>query len=381
MPCGLQQPEAGSGNGRLRRSNIELLRLACIFLIVLRHYSTQADWGGFSAAHWSWQVLFLQLITIGGAVANDVFLLVSGYFMIGKTVNWKRVSGLIAEMFFYSWATMGVVYGFGVVPFSKPGMLHALFPIWFGYNWYVCCYVVLCCFLPFLNPFLDGLDKRSYRNLLVVTLLIWSVAHTFRATTYMGTHYCLDRFVVMYAVGGYIRKHGIQPAGRTWRFHCFVLFAALGVSTAVLSCTGRALKADALVAHATYFSHAANIVEVAAAISLFQWVIQGKPFYSRGVNTLAKSVVGVFLIHFNPLVNRVIWDRVFPNADYLHSAFLPVHCLVKVVGVFAVCLAIDQLRLWTIGGAIDRCLDKHWPALAASFGRLRDRLARFVPFE
>lgn len=380
MPCDMQKREAATQNGHLRRSNIELLRLACIFLVVLRHYSTQADWGGFSAAHWSWQVLFLQLATIGGAVANDVFLLISGYFMIGKTVNWKRVLALVAEMFFYSWATMGVVYGFGVSPFSKMGMLHALFPIWFGYNWYVCCYVVLCCFLPFLNPFLDGLDKRAYRNMLVVTLLIWSVAHTFRATTYMGTHYCLDRFVVMYAVGGYLKKHGIRSFGRTWRFHCMVLFAALGASTAVLSAAGWALQADALVVHATYFSNAANIVEVAAAVALFQWVVRGKPFYARGVNLLAKSVVGVFLIHFNPLVNRVLWNGISPNVGYLHSAWLPVHCLAKVAVVFAVCLAIDQLRLWTIGGAIDRWLDKHWTALAVFFRRLGERLARISPF-
>ncbi len=33
-------------NSTNRNSAIELLRIVCIILVILRHYNTQADWGG-----------------------------------------------------------------------------------------------------------------------------------------------------------------------------------------------------------------------------------------------------------------------------------------------------------------------------------------------
>ena len=81
-----------------RNSAIELLRIVSMFFIIMRHYSTQTDWGGWTTADYSFNVLFLQLITIGGSTANNIFLLISGYHMIRSGVRVKNVLRLLAEM-------------------------------------------------------------------------------------------------------------------------------------------------------------------------------------------------------------------------------------------------------------------------------------------
>lgn len=280
-----------------RNSNIELLRIICIFFIVLRHYSTQVTWGDINIDPWSWQRLFLQLITIGGSTSNNVFLLISGYFMIGKKVNFKRIVALIAEMFFYSWIIMLFLFSTGILPFSFKEMIKAAFPIWFGYNWYVCCYVIMCCFLPFINPFLDSLSKEKYQKLLMVSLLLWSVAYTFLATTYLGTDFSVDHFVIIYALGGYIKKFGLKIKAILWK-NCFIISALLLILSVVsMSCLGAMLNIKPFVLHAEHFSNSTTILDVIVATSLFMWVITAQPFYNKVINILAKSVIGGF---FNP---------------------------------------------------------------------------------
>ncbi|MCR5608114.1 MAG: acyltransferase family protein, partial [Lachnospiraceae bacterium] len=100
-----------------RNSNIEMLRIICILLVILRHYSTQVNWDNFTCSNWSLRVLFLQIITIGGSTANNIFLLISGYFMISKKINYKRIVMLIIEMTFYSISILILLYSLKLVPF------------------------------------------------------------------------------------------------------------------------------------------------------------------------------------------------------------------------------------------------------------------------
>ena len=76
---------------RPRNSRLELVRIICMFLIICRHYCTQANWVELlTLENWSWRTLFIQLVGFGGSGAINVYLLISGYFMVQSKINWKR---------------------------------------------------------------------------------------------------------------------------------------------------------------------------------------------------------------------------------------------------------------------------------------------------
>lgn len=359
--------------GRERNSSLELLRIIGIFLVILRHYCEgSAGYDTIAPAAWTWRVAFLQVNTAWGLVANNIFTLISGYFMIGRKLNGKRIVLLLAEMFFYSWVIMILIYGFGVLPFSLREMIRQLFPVWFANTWYVNCYLVLCCFLPFLNPFLDGLSRENYLRFLLVATLLWSVAFTLGATTFIGGWASLDHFIIMYAFGGYFRKFGV-PSKIPWRTVFFCSAAVELLSVLALSFGRKLMNEEALFASALYFTTSNNIVCVATSLSLFLWAVSAKPFYSRAINTAAQSVLGIFLIHYNPLLRGILWSRLFPNADYADSNALLLHCLIKVSAVFAVCLAIDRVRILTVDRAFRSFLDRHWDDWRGRLSRLEAR--------
>ena len=66
-----------------RESGIELLRVVCILSIIAHHYVLHGDYPEISAMTFSWQNLFLQIVC-GGGMACDVFILITGFYMIGR---------------------------------------------------------------------------------------------------------------------------------------------------------------------------------------------------------------------------------------------------------------------------------------------------------
>lgn len=83
-----------TGEGKVRSSNLELLRIVSMLLIIICHSSTH---GGFALAEqvlWA-NKLFLQLITFGGELGVCCFILITGYFMINSTFKIKKLLKLV----------------------------------------------------------------------------------------------------------------------------------------------------------------------------------------------------------------------------------------------------------------------------------------------
>lgn len=365
-----------------RYSNLELLRILCIIFIIMRHYYSQSNWGdGFGTVDaWNWQTLFVQLIGSLGYAANNIFILITGYFMIEKQVRWRRIVSLIAEMFFYSWIIILVLYLTKVIPFTLEQTVKAAFPIWFGYNWFVCCYVIFCCFLPFINQFLNKIDKETYKKFLAVSILLLHIAGTFRAVNYLGDSCSIDHFFVVYSLGGYIKKYGIRLKKYSWRTLFFLSLSLLLLSVAVLNVTGVLIKKDDFIDHALFFTSGSSFLSVMTMTFLFLWIINSVPFYNRLINSMSRSVVGIFLIHNNPLLHKIIWNKVFPNANYISSNLLPIQCILKIFAVFFVCLIIDQLRLLTIDKAFQKFPDKNGETIGTKLKVFGKKIASHIPF-
>ena len=343
-----------------RNSSIELLRIVCMLIVLLRHYVSQQDtwWNSWASMDYGINVLVMQLAATP-QIANSIFMMITGYFLIKSKVNFKNVIKLILELFLYAWIIAIVIYGLKLQPFSVKEAIKALVPVWFGYNWYVCCYIIFCCFVPFINPFLNSLEKDTYKKLVIVTVLIWSVMWTFKGTNYMGGTFSFDRFVVMYIVGGYIRLYGLKLRFfKSWWKLFWISLAVIMSLTVVLSLGGHLLHIDSLVNNALYFSDGTSILIMICSVSLFMAVLNAKPLHSPFINKVAGSCVGVFIIHHNPLLRRVLWDMISPNEAYTYSPWLPVHMIVKCVMIFVVCVIIDRIRIVVLDKPFDTLSDR-----------------------
>ncbi len=346
-----------------RSSGLELMRILCMLLIVTGHYGVHGGYDVFTADNLSVGAVFVLALSMFGQASCSAFALISGFYMVERRRerHYRRIVPLAAEMVFYSLG-IWLISLLGGRPLSLTDGLKAFFPFLWEY-WYVSYYLIFFLLIPFINPFLLGMRKRTFLRLLVVVYILWSVIPTFTAKAWSFSH--LDFFLVMYLTGAYIKLHvhGKASYDNRWNLAAALAAAAVTVLSVVgFAAAGYLLHSDFLVWNACYFRDYSKLPVVIFAVALFLY-FSNVHFVSRTVNRIAGSMVGVYLIHDNYLAREYIWQSVWPNAGHLAAPYL--HAAIKIPAVFLAGLGIDLVRRATVGKLFDGWFFRHCDGICA----------------
>ena len=255
---------------KVRKSNIELLRILLIVMVIVLHFNNGEMGGGFANASGT-NYRMLQLFEAFSICAVDTFVLISAYFLsgtqkrnmlkpislIGLTSGYKLVTYLV-QVFYLKQAGMGTVTTQG----SMSG-------------------------------------------------------------------YTIVNFVLMYFIGGYLRKY--PPKSSKWLYAlCYVAFVLCDFAIAHIS--------------SGYTSYA-NVFVIAEAVTLFLAFYNINIGYSKVINTISGSVFGVYILHTCGLFIGTFWSY-FNIPDMVNMPIINMlgHMVAAVGTMFVVCLAIDMVR-------------------------------------
>lgn len=350
---------------RPRNSSLELLRIVAILIIIVHHFGVH---GVFHAADssaniltlstFSWQLFFTQLVSWGGPMGNAIFILITGYFMVNRSLHWQKLILLLAAMLFYSWVIEAIVYGGQLLPYTLKSLVRETLPMLFGANWFVSCYLIFSLFIPFINRFLLSIDKREYEKFLLMMFLALIVLPAGKMVTFF-TNAPILFFGFVYACGGYLRLHGAKwtaPGMHRRHLRNFMILLVIVLASIV------ALDAVGLFLHKESLLKVGNpvikVLEVPLAISLFLYFLTRPYFYSAWINRVAGTVLGIYLIHDNDLMRKLIWDYIVPNLDFIHSSWYVLFYVGKVLAVFFVCVLIEMARKAWLEPVVSRWLQK-----------------------
>ena len=104
---------------------------------------------------------------------------------------------------------MGFRFGLGE-KYSKRDWIRNLIPLIYG-NWFVVNYIMLYCFIPFINKFLLSIDKNTFKKLMIITIVVYSIVPSvfYYIDKYQWSFSNFDYMIVTYLLGAYIRLYGI----------------------------------------------------------------------------------------------------------------------------------------------------------------------------
>ena len=327
-----------------RNSSIELLRIFAMIMIVLCHFATH---GGFSFDTTTVSIprLWWNLIEMGGDFGVNLFVLISGYFLVtsrGTIFNLKRILKFWGQVFVYSIAIYFIFCFFGVCDFNLISCIKAVFPITFNSWWFASTYFVLYLIHPFMNMLLQNLDKKTYQVLIVVQLILWCIIPTFTTSKYQSNS--LIWFITLYSVAGYVRLFGLNPRFTAKKyFGFFVLFSTLRyLSCVALIVLGTRIPLAAN--HSLFFYDKQSVLTFLSAISLFMVFEKWNIGCVKWINVVATATFGVYLIHDNAIIRNLLWHEVFNNVQYQDSIFLIPYSIIATTIVYVVCTLIDLIR-------------------------------------
>lgn len=283
--------------------------------------------------------LWLRFILMFGKVGVDIFVIISGYFLINsKSIKVNKIIKLLTQILFYSFSILGIymlLIHFKIVPYNNKQILKNIFPITYSEWWFASTYFVLYLISPYINKLLVNLDKEEYKNMLILSIIMWSIIPTISMSQFEGNN--LIFFTFLYALGGYIRLHC-----KNYKFKKLkrkLIFAVLiEFSLAML------IEITGLHVYLDYIYNLNSLFIVIIAITLFVIFKDLDIKYNKWINIIASTTFGVYLIHDSHVLKPFIWKTLFRNMNYKNSIYLIPYSILQVAIIFTACFLIEYAR-------------------------------------
>lgn len=196
---------------RTRQSNIELLRLVCIFLIICVHFT------GLSVMQYShnWQcqsgllTLIPYLINGISLCAVNTFVLISGYFSIRPSV--RSFCNLYLTCAFYAGLLYTINLYFTDSHINRWCIYNTIMPFGLFESssgwWFLPNYMILYLLSPFLNRVIDNLSRKELRISLLLLCVIIFYFGWYRQMKWAEGGFNFVNFIFLYFIGRYLAMY------------------------------------------------------------------------------------------------------------------------------------------------------------------------------
>lgn len=128
-----------------RFSNIELLRIVSMFMVILGHYYCQSAFPDIKIT--SLNQVFMQFLASGSKIAVDIFIIISGYFLVKQKFSWQKIVKFLTCTYF--WSIIVLIFAIFVLDSNVNNSLikKSLFPLT-PLNWFARAYLNLYIVFP-----------------------------------------------------------------------------------------------------------------------------------------------------------------------------------------------------------------------------------------
>ena len=308
--------------------------------IIAHHFSVH---GGFNFPTDSITLnrLWAQFLLLGGSLGNNIFVMLSGYFLINsKGLNFRRMLNLWLRMLFYAVIIYFLFVTFGDKAFSVKSMLKTFRPVTRSPWWFPATYFVMYLIHPYVNMLLHSFSQEDYKKFLLTIGLYWSIIPMVTDAQFEASN--LIVFVCLYSLAGYIRLWGQDLGSKKYILYGAMFVGLTFLTVVVLDVIG--LKYQYFAKRSGYFHGMLRPFNVLAALCLLLGFKSLHLPYSKAINTFAFATFGVYMLHDHDFTRKFLWLSVFRNASYQDSMYLIPYSLAVIVIVYLVCTMIELLR-------------------------------------
>ena len=322
--------------GKERDSNIELLRIVAMMMIVLHHLCLYG-YQGFGAAGWGVDTE-RNLLIVGGKIGVDVFVLISGYFLASGRIKVSSFLRVLLEAWFYALVIGLLCAAVSPATFELKAFLKSFLPTGGGLPWFVTAYLGMYLAAPWLSKLALGLDKSSFKQMLLVGFVALSALPTLTNLSFISSNFTW--FCYLFLVACFIRRFDISQAFS----RCLLIGGGCLLVLSVIGLEALSARLPFVVGHVAYFSNQDSFFTLAISVGMLCLFKDMKVGHLKWVNMIAGGTFGVYLIHENVFMRQLLW----PHFDFVFNsgvALVIPFALVGTVGIFVVLAAVDIVRL------------------------------------
>ena len=350
-----------------RQSNFELLRIIAMIMIVAHHLtihcfavqlgdkSLYALGESFNKAIFFKKLLLPQLFMTGGKIANIIFVLITGYFLIDRKINiTKQIKKIFSQLAFV--VPIIVFVSFLFYRYHSNTFIGIQnFNILNSDYWFIGYYIgIISIAYIFLNKFLKKKKKKEYDILLAIMFSILSIAFLRNSISDISPN-ILTLFVgiFIYSLGGYIRLYSPFKNIRTIILFFIIIISIIAlcinnynntlVNINIAQSNNMQGIYQSLIGYSEY-----SIFCLLIGISTFEIFRRIKMKNIRIINYISSSTFMIYLLHDNDFFRNVWretnWIEVYYN-NSVKFIFLYLMWLAIIFGIGILIYTIYYLIL------------------------------------
>ena len=327
-----------------RESNFEIMRTMAMFFIVIYHclirgideqYVFNID-NPISL----FNLLFSELMLAISSISVNLYVMISGYFLVDLDFKMSRIVRLWVLTCFYSCIISVIMMSVGVTTFNTVSLCKSLFPLSTDSYWFVTQFVAILILSPFLALLMRQLSYRQYIYLLIgMACICLAIFPEFP----LGRRYHVAHgnsvwsFAYLFLIAGFI-KHHIKRINKT---KLLLLIFITTFMSIICEIYGGYQNGTVRLCWLDY-----NGLPFILSVLVFLYVRQIKECNSNIWNILVKIApytLGVYLIHDHLLVRGWLWKMVSVTSDCEKWMF-PLIVIGICILIFFSCIFIEVIR-------------------------------------
>lgn len=326
-----------------RNSNIELLRILCMIFIILHHSVVHSSFSDIDNLNFN----ILYVLSTLGRVANNIFIIITGYYMVNKQVKVKSIMKIILETIFYSYTVL-LVYLIVSPEKNIVLILTSIIPISSNSLWFVTAYLLLYITIPIINILIKNINKEQFSKILIFLIICFSILPTILLLSGYFSYYIW--FVCLYLVGAYLKLYENKEILKN--NNIILILSSITLALFVIFTRFYDIKIFDIYA-------VNNFVLFILAVCIFVSFIKKKEWYNIGINYIASSVLGIYLLHDNLIVRPFIWNK-FNIGAVINKNYFWIYEISIIIFVFCAGFIIDKAREKLIEKPLFKYIDKKY---------------------
>lgn len=344
-----------------RLANIELLRILAMCMVIMLHYLGKGELLPMVSIHMGKTGFVAWIMESLSVVAVNVYVLISGYFLVDTEFKPGKILKLVSQVLFYTILVTILSVCFGLISLSELGfynLIVQLFPFQLEQYWFMTAYLVLYLLSPLLAVGVKSLSEKSLRTVVILFVIFMSVEKTILPVEIAFDKKGYDAlwFICLFLVAAYLKLYGIKILKN--RCICVALYlggcAMIFLENLLISVIWETRgELGHLLGSPYHYNH---FFVLTASVGLFSWFLNleiKEGFFTTLIRKVAPYTLGVYLLHEQIYV-RYLWPKWLGADKISNIPELLVGTFLAVAVVFLSGVTVDYLRslLWKAGSRL-----------------------------
>lgn len=337
-----------------RETNLELLRIICMFFLVAHHFAVH---GGLLGLAFSIPKYIGLIFLPVGKICFIAYVAISMFFLVDGKNKSERFLRCWLEVLFYSVTLTAITWLMGgSIRFRD--FISSFFVMSSNSHGFAASYMLFLLIYPFVLKATKNTTKKQARYLLVVFFVIQILSQILKTWTgYTQPIFSeLTLFVFCYILSLNLKRYPIKLLDNKWfDFVILLLIYSYVFLINFAAYTGNLNEITVFLCGIT--GDESSIFYIIGGYALFYLFKNIHIPNNKMINSIATYTFGVLLIHDHNFFRHLFWNEVVRTQIHFESNKFILWFAISITGIYIACSTIDFLRIKMLE---EKIVNKRW---------------------